>query len=35
MILILTPNIDEHNPEYHQLLRHLSDLPNIELRIHC
>jgi len=35
MILILTPNIDEHSPQYCQLMRHLSDLPNLELRIHC
>lgn len=35
MILILTPNIHQHSPEYRQLMKYLSDLPNLELRIHC
>src|SRR6266496_6643177 len=34
MILILKPNLSFESPEYQQLLNHLSQLPNIELRIH-
>jgi 3-deoxy-7-phosphoheptulonate synthase len=34
MILILNPNVDEGAAEYRQLMGRLSQLPNIQLRIH-
>ncbi|MEO1766119.1 hypothetical protein [Thiobacter aerophilum] len=34
MILILTPNVDLHAPEYRQLLDYLDRLPNVAYRIH-
>lgn len=34
MILILTPNVDLHAPEYRQLLDYLDRLPNVEYRVH-
>jgi 3-deoxy-7-phosphoheptulonate synthase len=34
MILILTPNISTESADYQQLIDHLSNLPNIQFRIH-
>lgn len=34
MILILAPNIDQNGGEYRQLMDHLSNLPNIQTRVH-
>jgi 3-deoxy-7-phosphoheptulonate synthase len=34
MILILNPNVEEGGAEYRQLIARLSQLPNIQLRIH-
>ena len=34
MILILTPNIEPENDSYKQLMAHLSQLPDIQLRVH-
>ncbi len=34
MILILTPDTDENSPEYKELSKHLSNLPNIRTRVH-
>jgi 3-deoxy-7-phosphoheptulonate synthase len=34
MILILEPNIDKSGPEFRQLLDYLSNLPNIQARLH-
>jgi 3-deoxy-7-phosphoheptulonate synthase len=34
MILILTPNISTESTEYQQLIDHVSNLPNIQFRVH-
>lgn len=34
MILILTPNIDAGSAEYRQLMDHLTNLPNVQTRLH-
>lgn len=34
MILILTPNVDLHDPDYRRLLDFLDRLPNVEYRVH-
>ncbi|MEJ2552975.1 MAG: 3-deoxy-7-phosphoheptulonate synthase, partial [Gammaproteobacteria bacterium] len=34
MIVILEPNIDKAGEKYLSLLHHLSNLPNIQVRIH-
>lgn len=34
MILILTPNINPDSREYRQLMEHISNLPNVQARLH-
>jgi len=34
MILILKPDINRDTPEYSELMEHLSNLPNIQVRVH-
>ena len=34
MILILSPNIKPDSERYRQLMTHLSQLPNIQVRVH-
>jgi 3-deoxy-7-phosphoheptulonate synthase len=34
MIVILEPNIDKDSASYNELITHLTNLPNIELRVH-